>query len=290
MVKGVPLTSPRLPDAIGIGCRRCATSWLHGVLDQHPQIGKPPNGVHFFSQYRTEGLDWYAEHFQNYLDQKVILDFSVSYTYPKYYSDAAKTVHNMLPNAKIFVALRNPTDRAFSDYLRSIRRLEIPKKIPFEQAIIDYPLLLERGMYSKLLEPFWDRFPKERRLVLIYDDLISDPKNYLVKLWDFLGVKTCLELDLRRKEDKGRSIISANFNRFLLKTKEFTEATLSRLGREKFWDFLQQKYLPFYQKLLALNERPNMIKPSTRNNLLQYYSQDIRKLEQLIQRDLKFWI
>ena len=102
--------------------------------------------------------------------------------------------------------------------------------------------------------------------------------------------KTCLELDLRRKEDKGRSIISANFNRFLLKTKEFTEATLSRLGREKFWDFLQQKYLPFYQKLLALNERPNMIKPSTRNNLLQYYSQDIRKLEQLIQRDLKFWI
>lgn len=284
------MTTSRLPDAIGIGCRRCATSWLHEILNQHPQIRKPPSGVDFFSENRARGVDWYREHFRDCDCHKVVLELSVSYTYPEHYLEAARAVHDLIPGAKLFVALRNPVDRAFSDYLRSIRRLEIPKDIPFEQAIRVYPVLLQRGMYGKLLEPFWDRFPENRRLALIYDDLISDPDSYLKNLWDFLGVETLLDLDTRRKESRGRSISSTHFNRFVLAAKESAEATLLHIRLGNVWTFIQRRFLPVYQRLLALNEKPATLDPPTRSQLLDHYAPDIRKLEKLIQRDLGFWI
>ena len=65
----------RLPDVIGIGTRRCGSSWLHDVLNRHPQVGKPPNGLHFFSTNFERGVSWYAEQLEPFADRLVLMEF-----------------------------------------------------------------------------------------------------------------------------------------------------------------------------------------------------------------------
>ena len=48
--------------------------------------------------------------------------------YPEYCDLVAKTIYDINPDTNIFVVLRNPVLRAYSDYLRSIRMGEINKK------------------------------------------------------------------------------------------------------------------------------------------------------------------
>ena len=110
----------RLPEVIGIGVRRCASSWLHRCLNQHPSIGKPENGLHFFSQHFGLGLEWYLEELAPYTNRDLLVEFSVSYTYPEYYNFASELMARIAPHAKLFIAVRNPIERAFSDYLRSM--------------------------------------------------------------------------------------------------------------------------------------------------------------------------
>ena len=53
------------PKYLGIGCRRCASSWLHSLLNSHPQISKPKNGLHYFSQDKVTSDEYYS-YFNNH--------------------------------------------------------------------------------------------------------------------------------------------------------------------------------------------------------------------------------
>src|SRR5690242_11728373 len=161
----------RLPQLIGIGTRRCGSSWLHGVLNKCPQIGKPPSGLHFFSTEYGRGIEWYLEQLAPFSDRPLLSEFSVSYLYPEYADVAAQRIAKDVSDARLFVCLRDPVERAWSDYLRSVRMGEFSKAVTFEGAIRSNPELLERGRYAKLLRPYYERFGPDRIKPLLYDDL-----------------------------------------------------------------------------------------------------------------------
>ena len=123
-------------DAIGIGFRRCASSFIHKCLNHHPNVIKPERGIHYFSENYDKGFEWFVNQIPKkpYLDNAIIIESSVSYSYPNFSDISAKRIFEIFPNVKLFVGVRDPVERAFSDYLRSIRNLEIPN-ISFEQAI-----------------------------------------------------------------------------------------------------------------------------------------------------------
>jgi len=127
--EGVRRHFPSLPDFLIIGADKAGTSSLYNYLNQHPQIlpciTKEPR---YFSEFYDKGIKWYKSCFtHSYLEyfKKNILKkkFRTGEASANYYwhPHVAKRVHDTIPNAKIIFLLRNPIDRAYSDYHMRLR-------------------------------------------------------------------------------------------------------------------------------------------------------------------------
>jgi hypothetical protein len=119
-----------LPDFLIIGAQKCGTSTLHAALAKHPCIAsckvKEPS---FFDIKFERGILWYKAHFPTFLRKmrhivsvdRVYLTFESTTSYI-YHPHAPKRIAHSLPNSKLMVMLRNPADRAYSEYW--YRRIE----------------------------------------------------------------------------------------------------------------------------------------------------------------------
>jgi len=183
------------PDYIGIGFRRCATSWLHQMLYEHPQVGHYRGsdawGMHFFSSEAnfSQGIDHYERQIAAFSNNgQVSGELSDSYTYPEVAEIVAERISALYPRAKLFCIVRNPVDRLMSDYRRSILRSEIPKDMSLDEALEADPRFLQRGLYASLLKPFMKFHAKGRLLILVNEDIRTDPQAVVRRLYEYLGV------------------------------------------------------------------------------------------------------
>src|SRR5262245_48289245 len=105
--------STRLPDFIGIGAQRCATSWIYECLACHPQVYMPEKEIHFFDCEFERGMDWYLNHFSTAHAGKLCGEFT-----PDYLSSpvAIERLRDLVPQAKLIISLRHPVQRAYSAY------------------------------------------------------------------------------------------------------------------------------------------------------------------------------
>jgi hypothetical protein len=178
------------PTFIGIGFQRCGTSWLNQVLFEHPEIGKPRSGLHFFNKNFEKGLPWYEEELARQgVGMRAIGEFSTTYSYPDVVAMVATRIKDAYPGVKLIFSIRNPVERCYSDYCRLMRNSEIPDaEMSFEKAIDCYPEILCRSEYAPVLSEFLTRFPVERVHVIRYDDIGADPARIIANLYRFIGV------------------------------------------------------------------------------------------------------
>ena len=54
-----------LPNFIGIGAPRCGSTWLHDLLQSHPEVYMPERRkeVYFFNTHYERGPEWYEGFF-----------------------------------------------------------------------------------------------------------------------------------------------------------------------------------------------------------------------------------
>ena len=105
-----------LPDFLIIGAQKCGTSSLYWSLATHPQIVPASRKeVHFFDTPHKwfRGLEFYRSHFP--ATEVGVLTGEAS-AYYLYHPLAARRAARVVPGAKLVVVLRNPVDRAYSDY------------------------------------------------------------------------------------------------------------------------------------------------------------------------------
>ncbi len=175
-------------DFIGIGAQKSGTSWAYTCLYEHPQICAPIKEIHFFSRPRFEkGKAWYESHFNKCEQGKLRGEFSTSYLYSV---EAAERIHDYYPNAKVIAILRNPIDRAYSQYRNAIKAGEIKETETFESYYGHEESVLAQGRYAEQLKRYYALFPKEQILVLIYEDIRKDPVAFMRRIYEFLGIDT----------------------------------------------------------------------------------------------------
>jgi hypothetical protein len=196
-------------DFMVIGAQKCGTTALSAFLDYHPEIEiSRPKEVHAFDdeQFRaTKSADiinrLYLKSFDKN-DQFIQGEATPIYLFsPEIVADLA--IYN--PKLKLIVLLRDPVERAYSQYL--MERAEGYEKYPYWLALLaeglrlkhdDHPWKIgsshrvhsyrSRGYYSQQLRSVYDQFPRAQVLVLRSSELKDNHDQTLSNVFDFLGV------------------------------------------------------------------------------------------------------
>jgi hypothetical protein len=189
----------RKPDFLGIGCVKAGTTWVWRQLFSHPEIRMPEGKeLRYFNQVSQLNCSprEYLKHFQGFPANCKTGEVTPDYiTYPH----VPVLVKAMCPDAKLFAILRDPTDRAFSQYkLRGDEQWGIPAGLSFEEVFSgNYPRrpvplrfcsVRQRGMYSQQLTWWYELFPNEQIKLLFFDDIVNNPLGLLKELYAFVGV------------------------------------------------------------------------------------------------------
>jgi hypothetical protein len=244
-----------LPNFFIAGAARSATTSLWEYLRQHPDVYMPPvfelKEPSFFCD--TYGMkDWkeYLALFNEGRGRKMIGEASGPYlTSP----EAPGRIHEAIPDARFIISLRNPADRAFSKY-KWMRANGFESVASFEEA-----LKLEPGRASS--EDF-----RKGNGQYFFNFLYFQSGRYaeqVRRFFDSFG------------RDRVRVLIFEEWTREPLPT---VQDIFSFLGVEA----------TFAPKIQVHNAtaKDKTFNPALREQLLNDYSGDVRKLEKLLGREL----
>ena len=184
-----------LPQFVIIGSQKAGTTTLYEVLRDHPQIFMPQKKElnFFFAQAEfDQGLSHYARYFAPAPEGALRGEASPGYIcHPK----VAARLHNALPEAKLILTVRNPIDRAYSQYWDNRRQLSEFRswaKVIEEDCFTPYQPgrkgYMARGTYATYLNTWRALFGEDRIHIVVVDDLKADPKGTLADIYEFLGV------------------------------------------------------------------------------------------------------
>src|SRR4030066_415696 len=184
-----------LPDFLIIGTQKGGTSSLFHLLIQHPQIhplDSKVKEVHYFDRRRNykKGELWYRSHFP--LRDTINPGELVGEATPAYlfFPDAAKRIQKDLPNAKLICLLRNPTERAISDYFMALG--EKRERRPIMEVVLGeggtWRSYKKRGLYLEQLQRYEKYLKKNQLLILSSEEFLSNPQKVLKQVFRFLGV------------------------------------------------------------------------------------------------------
>jgi hypothetical protein len=203
-----------LPDFVVIGGKKCGTTFLYQLLGQHPLVQPAASKeLHFFDALFDEGAEWYRQCFPapRWEDgRRTITGEASPYMAHRY---APERMAQVVPQARLIALLRNPVERAYSDYQMVARKDREHKT--FEEAIgleepaeagkarpnegetsedEDHAVLdedseyLSRGVYIDQLLRWAEFFPREQLLVLKSEDFFESPNETLKLVLDFLDL------------------------------------------------------------------------------------------------------
>ena len=284
---------------IGIGAEKSGTTWLFENLSLHPSVFIPPSKeLYYFNRYYwhrptvlnyryDKAESWYLDFYRNAPPGKISGEICPAYIMDTH---AAGKIFAFNPETKIIAMLRHPVERAFSQYLFYIQIGELAPHISFLEAISIDSEILKRGLYFQQLERYYSLFPSKNILVLLFDDLIKDSQKVLSNVFEFLSIPSFFPENTRSSVNTtGTPRIAwlnglyANGKYFLRKNKMFgVLKIINKLGIAHLAENIRKKNVkPF-------SERP-YLPEETKHELLGYYSEDIKKMEQLLEKDLSAW-
>jgi len=273
-----------LPNFLVIGAQRAGTTWLDAQLRAHPEIYLPERRkeVHFFDQYYGRGLDWYKDFFKNSeikSHHKCIGEIT-----PRYLviPEVPERIHKFFPDIKLIVILRNPVDRAYSQYQFFVR--DGNEKKSFREFLDSDPDPFQRGLYCKQLQRFMNYFPKERIQVLFFEKVIKEPHKALHQIGEFLSVDPANFPDQNNAQMVNESYIP----RF--RTGRALAIRMARYLRSKDRDWIINFAVKVgIERLFGKEGKMPPIDTEMRRHLIARYEPDIAELEKLIGVDLTYW-
>ncbi|MEA3188876.1 MAG: hypothetical protein QOD99_2706, partial [Chthoniobacter sp.] len=99
-------------------------------------------------------------------------------------------IRALIPRAKLFLIVRQPVERAFSQWKMARRLGNVPADLPFIEVFRqNLQFMQERGKYANCVKRYARVFRLgEQFRVFFYDDLCADPRTFLRELFRFIDV------------------------------------------------------------------------------------------------------
>ncbi|MEV6986794.1 sulfotransferase [Sphaerisporangium sp. NPDC051017] len=213
-----------LPDFLVIGAPKAGTTALHAALARHPALfmsavkepkffltdGPPPTrGGPGDAQTFREHV-WRREEYEALFDQAPPGTLRGEST-PFYLYDrkAQRRIHAMVPGAKLIVVLRDPVERAHSNWthlwsaglepIGDVVRACAEEERRIAAGWSAFWHYVGLGRYGEQLRDLFKLFSPADVLVFRYRDLVDAPLATLDRICEFLGVETGLIAEVPRE-------------------------------------------------------------------------------------------
>ncbi|HEX6724852.1 MAG TPA: sulfotransferase [Gaiella sp.] len=196
-----------LPGFLVIGAQKAGTTALYAYLRWHPGIAGPSwKEVSFFDRHWWRGEAWYRGQFPLRAGTRLVGEASPSYLF---HPLAPERAYSLVPDAKLIALVRNPVDRAYSQYQHEVALGREP--LSFEDALAaeeertrgeverlaadprafsrawwDHTYAA-RGRYAEQLERWLAVYPREQVLVVATEELGGRPAETYASILAFLG-------------------------------------------------------------------------------------------------------
>jgi hypothetical protein len=271
------------PGFLVIGAQRAGTTWLDRHLRAHPAVYLPERRkeLHFFDRYYERGPEWYGSFFPSVTESARYR--AIGEITPMYLFDPAtpERVRRDLPDCRLIAILRNPVDRAYSQYALAVR--DVGETAPFEEFLEANPDAIERGFYARQLGRYFERFPRDRLLVLMFESVMGDPVPALRRVADFLDIDP----------DAFRDVSSEKVNASYQPRHPRLRAAVRKMGealRELNLDWCVNAAKEIGVPHMFGNEGPLPPLPEeTRRRLTLRFEADVEELERMLGTDLSGW-
>ena len=289
-----------LPNFLIIGAQKSATTWLATCLGEHPDVFMyidETKEIYFFNTLFDKGLAWYESHFENWSGEAAVGEATPGYiSHPL----APKRIRDTLGEIKLIASLRHPVDRAYSAFWHMLRRGRLPLNTDFCALFRqgDQFEIRSRGYYAAQLNRYLEYFPRQKLLILLFEEIFNDSQQTLVDCFKFLEVDPRFEPgNLKANINRGRKDISALNSQARLLQGTLWLAARSAMKIGLFPQRLRKPVINTGRSLfhkVAFEWGPKQkqferLDENIRQELLIDYMPDIRQLEDLLGRDLSIW-
>jgi hypothetical protein len=222
----------KLPDFLIVGCQKSGTTFLGISLQKHDDVYMRPWEVHFFDREFHRGIEWYKSLFDS---DKICGEQTPRYVLTDKW---VERIYNAIPNAKLIFIMRNPVERAYSQYQHYVRKGWDLANVPFEEALkykADDPCsILNRGLYLQQLQRLFKYYDESSIHIMVMEELEIDSLGELNKMCSFLGVGE-YNYDINFKRNKYEPMLDET-RHYLSEFYESSNAKLYEfLGRNLKW-------------------------------------------------------
>ena len=289
------------PDFLVVGAAKSGTTSLFNYLNQHPDIYIPEvKECRFFSQlpknfkglgaefFPNSGITDEKEYFNLFEGQKDKVCGDISNDYLYYYEESIKNIKKYLGNeVKIIIILRNPINRAYSNYLHALR--DSWEDCSFEEALIKETWRIKNnwawpyhyvnaGMYYDQVKAYIEDFKNIK--IFLFEDL-QNKEKFFNELFNFLEIEKITIEDKKVYNMSGipKNKLIANFvnnDNFVKKVGKFI---VPKKIRKDVLNHIKNK-----------NLKREPMRMETKEFLKEVFKDNINKLSKLIDRDLSKWL
>jgi len=277
------------PTYVGIGAQKCASTWLHRILAEHPQVAVPEvKEVDFFSYRYDHGYQWYENHFSG--GGSALARGEIS---PSYFCEPTvpERVARYIPEARILLSLRDPVERALSNHRHEVREGHLTgADLSFETGMRNNPMYVEQGLYATHLRNWLRYFPREQILVVLMEDVETAPETVSKLVYGFLDVDdNFVPTGLKNRYNRSFTSRSAALG----SVKDAVYGLTRRPGLRWLWDAAAGSGLRSLYR--GINDVPSSAvipqpKDQTLRELRGRFAPEIQDLETLIGRPLAQWL
>ena len=305
-----------MPDFLLIGAAKAGTTSLFDYVCQHPKVYAPslkePNFFALPDRQDEPGLrlpgtgpgdqyvgdvvckvERYRALFQGAKHDQLTSEASVSTLFAP---GAAERISAFAPRARLVVLLRDPVERAWSQYLHHVRDsrepLDFASAIRAEETRMaagwEYSwAYVAGGRYAEQLARFFAVFPSEQIGVWLFEDLRQDPARITLEVLAFVGIAD--------KDLAGwRPDISHSHNRSGLPRGGWLGRAVLRPSPLRTWirNHVPRAWghaaMERLRSLVVKRDKP-AVPADVAESLRAEYADDIVRLEGMIGRNLSAW-
>lgn len=289
-----------------VGGAKCGTTWVHNMLVQRPDVSLPEQKETNFFAFLGREVDFKGPHDDENTNKHTVRGLAAYQALFRseaalwveacpaylYVPEAAQHIQEYNPDARIVIILRDPIERAWSNYQHLVR--DGAEHETFERALaleetrarqgwVWFWDLYRQGLYAEQIARYRALFPEQALLILKFEDIKADPTAFMQKLEVFARLPAYDYDYSTEKNESGLPVGPFAFLHRLL----YAPGWFNKLLRFLLPTSVRKKISGLFKKRVVRKSEMDL---KTREQLQLRYKAEVERLAMTTDLDFSDWI